>query len=90
MKIGRYARRLGLLVYVFTEEKRSDVIFCIILDKKRKYFEFELPLQDDGDILKPLALHYKKIKKYVDMVHQSIESKRIKYCTKYNLIFKGY
>lgn len=89
-KIERYAVRRGFCIGVhFDGNYNYDGLYGIF-DKRLKYKYFVFQLKSEGDVDKQLRNNYKKIKKYVDIVYKWKGSKRIKYCTNYNLMFKGY
>ena len=88
-KIERYAQSKGLCICIcFDDETGLNGIYSIFDIKLRyQYFEFELKSEGDVDVDKQLRINYKKIKKYVDMVHEWKKANKIEYYPKLVLKF---
>jgi hypothetical protein len=88
-KIERYAQSKGLCICIcFFEETGFNGVYAIFDIKLRyQYFEFELKSEEELDIDKQLRNNYKKVKKYVDMVHEWKKANKIEYYPKLVLKF---
>lgn len=88
-KIERYAKSKGLCICArFFEDIGYSGLYAIFDEKLRyKYIEFELKSECELSVEKQLRTNYKKIKKYVDMVHEWNKAKKIEYYPKLNLNF---
>lgn len=88
-KIERYAQSKGLCICPwFSDDIGYNGLYAIFDAKLRyQYVEFELKSEGEVDIDKQLRTNYKKVKKYVDMVCEYRNLKRIEYYPKLVLKF---